>query len=88
MMLGAGAGFGVALAAFKYTNGIGGYVSREDDQDEVERREELRKLRRRPLQETLEQLGEGRGAFFFYHLTNLDANMDRYLRSRIRGAET
>ncbi|KAJ4300677.1 hypothetical protein N0V90_002765 [Kalmusia sp. IMI 367209] len=63
MMLGAGAGFGVALAAFKYTNGIGGYVAKEEDEDEVERREELRKLHRRPLQETLEQLGEGRGIY-------------------------
>lgn len=31
------------------------------DEEEVERREALKKIRRRPLSETIEQLGEGRG---------------------------
>lgn len=68
MVLGAGAGFGVVMAAFKYTHGIKGYSIKEDDEDEVARKEEMRKLRRRPLQETLEQLGEGRGMSFLFSL--------------------
>ncbi|KAJ4348500.1 uncharacterized protein N0V89_009876 [Didymosphaeria variabile] len=63
MVLGAGATFGVATAAFRYTNGLNGYAIKEDDEDEVARKEEMRKMRRRPLQETLEQLGEGRGIY-------------------------
>ncbi|KAF9731681.1 hypothetical protein PMIN06_007718 [Paraphaeosphaeria minitans] len=63
MVLGAGAGFGVVCAAFRFTNGLNGYAIKEDDEDEVARKEEMRKMRRRPLQETLEQLGEGRGIY-------------------------
>ncbi|KAF2641324.1 hypothetical protein P280DRAFT_468962 [Massarina eburnea CBS 473.64] len=61
-MLGAGASFGTVLAAYRYTNGLSGGVE-ESDEDEVERREKLRKMRQRPLQETIEQLGEGRGIY-------------------------
>lgn len=63
-MLGAGAVTSTALTAFRYTNGlrgVGDIREQVDDDGEVERREELKKLRRRPLSETLEQLGEGRG---------------------------
>ena len=63
LTLGAGAGFGVAVAAFRYTKGLKGYNIKEDSDDEIARKEEMRKMRRRPLQETLEQLGEGRGTF-------------------------
>jgi hypothetical protein len=59
-MLGAGALFSTALTAYRYTSGLRGEPTPEDDA-EVERREALKKLRRRPLSETLEQLGEGRG---------------------------
>ncbi|KAF2252646.1 hypothetical protein BU26DRAFT_453066 [Trematosphaeria pertusa] len=62
-MLGAGACFGTAMAAFRYTNGLSGFRQIETDEDEVERKEMLRKMRRRPLQETIEQLGEGRGIY-------------------------
>ena len=61
LVLGAGAAFGVGMAAFKHTEGLTGRAMKEDDEDEVARKEEMRKMRRRPLQETLEQLGEGRG---------------------------
>lgn len=61
-MLGAGAAFSTVLTAFRYTNGLRGVGDiRTDDDNEVERREELKKVRRRPLSETIEQLGEGRG---------------------------
>lgn len=83
IVLGAGAGFGVACAAFKYTNGLSGYATKEDNEDEVARKEELRKMRRRPLQETLEQLGEGRGTSYHVLDIMLAANINRYLRSRL-----
>ncbi|CAI6338813.1 unnamed protein product [Periconia digitata] len=62
-MLGAGACFSTAMAANRYTNGLTGYAVEEDDEDEVARKENMRKQRRRPLHETLEQLGEGRGVY-------------------------
>ncbi|CAO2656163.1 Nn.00g049660.m01.CDS01 [Neocucurbitaria sp. VM-36] len=63
-MLGAGAAFSTVLTAYRYTNGLRGVGDiRSDDDNEVERREELKKLRRRPLSETIEQLGEGRGIY-------------------------
>lgn len=63
-MLGAGALFSTVLTAYRYTSGlrgVGDIRDQIDDDGEVERREELKKLRRRPLSETLQQLGEGRG---------------------------
>ncbi|KAF2868908.1 hypothetical protein BDV95DRAFT_577908 [Massariosphaeria phaeospora] len=63
MTLGAGVGFAVVMSAFRYTNGISGYRYMDADEDEVERKEALKKLRRRPLQETIEELGEGRGIY-------------------------
>ncbi|KAH5635247.1 hypothetical protein HBI51_170450 [Parastagonospora nodorum] len=61
-MLGAGAATSVAMTAFRYTNGWRGATA-ETDEEEVERREAAKKLRRRPLSETIEQLGEGRGIY-------------------------
>lgn len=87
MVLGAGAGFGVAMAAFRFTEGLRGYNQKEDDEDEVARKEEMRKMRRRPIQETLEQLGEGRGTFFCIQHIMLAADIDRHLRARLRRAE-
>ncbi|KAH7085290.1 hypothetical protein BKA63DRAFT_499319 [Paraphoma chrysanthemicola] len=62
-MLGAGAAFSTVLTAFRYTNGIRGDDPTILDEEEVERRENAKKLRRRPLSETIEQLGEGRGIY-------------------------
>lgn len=88
-MFGAGASVGVAMAAFTYTNGLVGW-KKDEDVDEVERRETQKKLRRRPLEETIEQLGEGRGKnlrtiFDVLHAT--EANMCRNICSRIRREE-
>ncbi|CAN9088220.1 hypothetical protein AA0113_g2223 [Alternaria arborescens] len=65
-MLGAGVCFSTALSAYRYANGmrgVGDIRDQVDDDGEVERREELKKVRRRPLSETLQQLGEGRGIY-------------------------
>lgn len=85
-MLGAGAAFSVALTAFRYTSGFAGRAAEELDEEEVERREALKKLRRRPLSETIEQLGEGRGR---YYLRVIEACADVYrnLWPRIRREE-
>ena len=58
--LGAGATFATTLVAFRYANGFLG-SAKTVDEEELERRDKERKMRRRPLHETLEQLGEGRG---------------------------
>lgn len=86
-MLGAGAAFSVALTAFRYTSGFAGRAAEELDEEEVERREALKKLRRRPLSETIEQLGEGRGR---HHLRVVEACADVYrnLWPGIRREET
>ena len=60
-ILGLGAGLAVAEAAFDYTGGSLWGWKQDIERDEYEHKEMLRTTRRRPLQETLEQLGEGRG---------------------------
>jgi len=66
-MLGSAAAFSTIMAAYRYTNGLRGVgdIRETDDDGEVERREELKKVRRRPLSETIQQLGEGRGESMF-----------------------
>ncbi|KAI5817072.1 hypothetical protein BZA77DRAFT_337974 [Pyronema omphalodes] len=60
-VLGYGTGLAVLLGTFDYTGGtIRGYF-REPGFDEVTRKENLRKNRRRPFEETIEELGETRG---------------------------
>lgn len=58
---GYGAALSVILAAFTYTGGkLTGY-DRDPTVDEVSRKEYLRKNRRRPVDEIVNELGEGRG---------------------------
>ncbi|MCJ1236406.1 hypothetical protein MMC14_004387 [Varicellaria rhodocarpa] len=62
-VLGYGAGLAVLLSTYDYTGGsLRGYA-RDPEIDEFERKEYLRRNRRRPIQETLEELGEGRGIY-------------------------
>ena len=60
-VLGYGAGLAVVLSAFDYTGGVLSGYAKDPEVDEYERKQELRKNRRKPIQETIEQLGEGRG---------------------------
>lgn len=58
-------GYGAALATlqgvFEYTGGkLNGYEA-DSSVDQYERKEQLRRNRRRPIEETLQELGEGRG---------------------------
>lgn len=60
-VLGFGAGLAIAQGAFDYTGGKFSGYDKDPSVDEYERKEALRKNRRRPIQQTLDQLGEGRG---------------------------
>ncbi|KAF2011766.1 hypothetical protein BU24DRAFT_288783 [Aaosphaeria arxii CBS 175.79] len=63
-MLGAGASVATVMAAYGYTSGFGiGAGPANADDDDVDRREAMKKLRRRPLEETIAELGEGRGIY-------------------------
>lgn len=60
-MLGIGAGVAVVQGVFDYTGGsLSGY-GKDPNVDEYERKEQLRRNRRRPIQQTLDEVGEGRG---------------------------
>jgi len=61
-VLGLGAMTSIVLGVFDYTGGkFSGYD--RDEGDEFERKQHLRKDRRKPITETLEELGEGRGIY-------------------------
>ncbi|KAJ1325820.1 NADH-ubiquinone oxidoreductase subunit [Microdochium nivale] len=61
-VLGHGAVFSVVLTAFNYTGGtLQGYMRDEREHDEFARKEALRLNRRRPITETIADIGEGRG---------------------------
>lgn len=60
-VLGYGSALAAVLGAFTYTGGkITGY-QRDPTVDEVSRKEYMRKNRRRPVEGTVQELGEGRG---------------------------
>lgn len=63
-ILGYGAFTSVILATWDYTAGLRGKRPEIEGMDEFERREYLRKNRRRPIEETLANIGEGRGEYF------------------------
>lgn len=67
-ILGFGAAVAVIMTAFEFTGGKLVGPRREPDVDEFDRKEYLRKNRRRPLMETIAELGEGRGGNYPYPL--------------------
>ena len=67
--MGYGAALSIFLAAFTYTGGkLTGY-ERDPEVDEVSRKEFLRKNRRRPVDEIVNELGEGRGMHWTTQVT-------------------
>lgn len=61
-IFGFGAGFAVIMTVFDYTGGsLRGVRTEVEGMDEYERKEYLRKNRRRPIEETIADIGEGRG---------------------------
>lgn len=90
-ILGQGALISVVLTAFDYTGGrLAGYKTDSQFVDEYERKEYLRNNRRRPLTETVADLGEGRGTVHEICLNRPRTNFlsCRNQAPRIRGAET
>jgi hypothetical protein len=62
-VIGYGSALAVLLGTFTYTGGkLTGY-KRDENVDEVSRKEYLRKNRRRPVEGTVHELGEGRGIY-------------------------
>lgn len=59
-IVGYGALTAVVLAAYEYTGGSLRGKGRDPEVDEYERKEMLRKNRRRPMEETIAEIGEGR----------------------------
>ncbi|KAI1102152.1 hypothetical protein F4804DRAFT_334592 [Jackrogersella minutella] len=62
-VLGFGAAFSAIMSTFEYTGGtLRGRARTEiSEMDEYDRKEHLRRNRRRPIEETMSDLGEGRG---------------------------
>ena len=54
----------VVLGAYDYTGGSLKGTSKDPEIDEFERKELLRKNRRRPIEQTISEIGEGRGAYY------------------------
>ncbi len=77
-------GFGALLAiiqgTFDYTGGKMTGFARDAEVDEYERMEQVRRNKRRPIEETLHELGEGRGRSKVWDLINsLSAKSCRYI---------
>lgn len=77
-------GFGALLAiiqgTFDYTGGKMTGFARDAEVDEYERMEQVRRNKRRPIEETLHELGEGRGRSKVGELINcLSAKSCRYI---------
>ncbi|KAL9584137.1 MAG: hypothetical protein Q9212_002296 [Teloschistes hypoglaucus] len=59
-MIGFGAALSLAQFAFQYTGGKFSGFAQDAEVDEYERKEQLRRNRRRPIEQTLQEMGEGR----------------------------
>ncbi|OJJ82872.1 Tim17/Tim22/Tim23/Pmp24 family protein [Aspergillus glaucus CBS 516.65] len=63
-LMGYGAGLAIGMSGFNYAGGLWGYKRDKDlSVDEFERRTQLRKNYRIPGEQTLAELGEGRGLY-------------------------
>ena len=60
-VLGFGAFTSVLMGAFDFTGGMLTGYGKDKEVDEFERKEQLRTTRRRPVEETLRELGESNG---------------------------
>ncbi|KAK4611575.1 NADH-ubiquinone oxidoreductase [Fulvia fulva] len=62
-VIGYGSALAVILSAFTFTGGRLNGFAKDPDVDEVARKEYMRKNRRRPIEQTVNELGEGRGIY-------------------------
>lgn len=65
-VLGMGAGLAIVMAAFEFTGGKLRGPKKDPEVDDFERKQQLRKNRRIPMEETIAQIGEGRGKHYLY----------------------
>lgn len=66
-IIGLGAVFSIVMSVFEYTGGsLYGPRSEFYGMDEYERKEHIRLTRRRPMAETIAEIGEGRGTLLFF----------------------
>lgn len=59
--IGYGAGAALLMGVFNFTGGRLTGFEKNPELDEFERKQQMRKNRRRPIEETIAELGEGRG---------------------------
>lgn len=85
--LGGGLALGTAMAVVSYTgNSMFESASDKPITDRVAQKEEAKNRFRRPLNETINELGEGRGEIDLRLRPNTSLTaMSRHLRTRIRG---
>ncbi|KJX98142.1 NADH-ubiquinone oxidoreductase 213 kda subunit [Zymoseptoria brevis] len=62
-VIGYGSAMAVVLSAFHFTGGRMSGFKKDPEIDEVSRKEYMRKNRRRSIEETVNELGEGRGIY-------------------------
>lgn len=66
-VIGCGIGFSIIFSAFDYTGGKFTGYDEDPNVDQFDRKMALRANKRRPIQETIDELGEGRGRSNVFH---------------------
>jgi hypothetical protein len=62
-VIGFGALTAILMGAYDYTGGSLRGFAKDKESDDFERKEALRLNRRRPIEQTISELGEGRGTY-------------------------
>ncbi|KAL8941659.1 MAG: hypothetical protein Q9216_002122 [Gyalolechia sp. 2 TL-2023] len=86
-VLGFGALVAIILGTHEYTGGKLSGFARDHMVDQYQRKEQLRRNRRRPIEETLQELGEGRGQLHDM-LQVSSANLLGELREQVNGTKS
>ena len=84
-LLGYGIALSTAMTAFEYTGGTLFGYKKDTSVGEFDRRTALRKAFQTPGEQTVAELGEGRGMYFCLTCHYINTNFTRCLRPRLRG---
>ena len=76
------------MGAYDFGGGALTGYKKDSEVDEFERKDALRKNRRRPIEQTISEIGEGRGKTMSCSSWSPADMQYRHLRPGIRGAET
>ena len=79
-VIGCGVGFSIIFSAFEYTGGKFTGYDEDPNVDQFDRKMALRANKRRPIQETIDELGEGRGKSNSFHKTTGLITYQAYMR--------